>query len=180
MTNEIWKDIEGFEGKYQISSHGRIKTISRKVKFGKINRIIKEQLLKPCSNGNGYLYVSLGRCNNNYIHRLVATHFIPNPNNLPQVNHKDENPCNNCADNLEWCDAKYNCNYGNHSKKRCKSVLQFSKDGKYLKTWNSIKDAEISIGKTHIWDCCIGKRNTCGGYIWKYNNELDKLFEDVN
>ena len=106
--NEIWKDIVGYEGLYQVSNLGNVK---------RINFFKKERFVIPCSNGSGYLYVSLSKNNkrkNFYIHRLVATAFIENHDNLPVINHKDENRSNNSVDNLEWCTQKYNCNYGLH------------------------------------------------------------------
>ena len=107
--NEIWKDIVGYEGLYQVSNLGNVK---------RINFFKKERFVIPCSKGSGYLYVSLSKNNkqkNFYIHRLVATAFIENPDNLPVINHKDENRSNNIVDNLEWCTQKYNCNYGLHN-----------------------------------------------------------------
>lgn len=113
LTNEIWKDIKGYEGLYQISNIGRVKSHPR------IKGCIyhKEKILSPHDNGNGYLCVDLYGGNNNrrkyYIHRLVAEMFIQNPNDYPIVNHKDENRKNNIVANLEWCTYKYNLNYGN-------------------------------------------------------------------
>ena len=107
---EIFKDIEEYEGLYQISNLGRVKSL----KYG------KERILKPAKDKKGYLYVCLykqGKMKIYRVHRLVAQAFIPNPNNLPQVNHKDEDKTNNASSNLEFCDAKYNNNYGNHNKK---------------------------------------------------------------
>ena len=108
---EIWKPIQ-YDG-YEISNFGRVKSY----KYDKVNG----KLMKPYLDTKGYLQIDLsldGRKRNNRvhlaIHRLVAQAFISNPNNLPQVNHKDEDKTNNCADNLEWCTNKYNCNYGNH------------------------------------------------------------------
>ena len=104
---EIWADIEGYEGLYQISNLGRVWSIRKEI-YRKVG------LIGP------YLSVSLtkdGHYDTFTIHRLVAKAFIPNPLDLPQVNHKDENPLNNCVDNLEWCDAKYNCNYGGRNSK---------------------------------------------------------------
>ena len=121
---EVWKDVEGYEGLYQISSLGRIKTCKRKVHVSHQGydgfRITTERLLKTRINQFGYETVKL--CKDNkykevFIHRLVAQAFICNPNNLSQVNHKDENPLNNEVDNLEWCSSKYNCNYGERNKK---------------------------------------------------------------
>ena len=101
---EIWKNIEGYEGKYQVSNLGRVKRM-----------IGQEKVLHPKKHRNGHLQIGLHKDKKRktmYIHRLVAQAFIPNPDNLPCVNHKDENPNNNNVDNLEWCTQKYNCNYG--------------------------------------------------------------------
>lgn len=110
---EIWKDIEGYEGLYQVSNKGRVKSLNYK-------RTGKEGILSSSPTSSGYLIVNL--CKNKkqkpfYIHRLVAKAFLPNPNNLPQVNHKDENKENNTVYNLEWCTAKYNNNYGTHNER---------------------------------------------------------------
>ena len=116
------------------------------------------------------------------IHRLVAKAFVPNPHNLPQVNHKDENKDNNNADNLEWCTATYNLNYGTHNEMVSKSninnpkisrkVLQFDLDGRFLKEWESTMEIQRQLGfpSTHISACCLGKKyhKTSGGYIWRY------------
>lgn len=184
---EIWKEIPGYIGLYQVSSLGRIKSIPRVVQFGNRKRTTPEKILKPCSNGKGYFYVELGAGTENrrYIHRLVAEVFIPNPDNLPEVNHKDENPANNSVSNLEWCNRSYNLNYGSHNDKHCKPVDQLDNCGNIIKTWRSIKDAEDYFQVTHIWDCCTGKRNKCAGYKWKYHHNpeeiikmLDELFGD--
>ena len=105
MEKEIWKDIDGYEGLYQVSNLGRVKSLHHN----------KEKILKGSYNSKGYYFVKL--CKNGisksiFVHRLVAQEFIPNPDNLPIVNHKDENPRNNNVDNLEWCTQKYNANYG--------------------------------------------------------------------
>ena len=101
---EIWKNIDGYEGKYQVSNFGQVKSM-----------IGQEKVLHPKKHRNGHLQIGLHKDKKRktmYIHRLVAQAFIPNPDNLPCVNHKDENPNNNNVDNLEWCTQKYNCNYG--------------------------------------------------------------------
>ena len=115
--NEIWKDVKGYEGLYQISDKGRVKSLQRMVKKRKCEEIIK----KPSKLPKGYL--RLGLCKNGTIkyysiHRLVAEAFIPNPNNLPCVNHKDCNTSNNNVDNLEWINHKDNNSYKNHHLKR--------------------------------------------------------------
>ena len=116
MEKEIWKDIKGYKGFYMISSYGRIKSLKR---IDNNNHFIRERILKQGDN-NGYKHVSLsknGKTKIFKVHRLVAEAFIPNPNNLPQVNHKDENHSNNCVSNLEYCDALYNDNYGTRNKR---------------------------------------------------------------
>lgn len=113
VNEEIWKDIEGYEGLYQVSNYGRVKRMF--IKGAK-----KETILKLAKNKTGYIRVCLSKNSkksNKHIHRLVAEAFIPNPNNLPQINHKDENPNNNYVDNLEWCNGKYNTNYGTRNKR---------------------------------------------------------------
>ena len=171
MNNEVWKDILGYEGLYQVSNLGRVKSIG----YG------KERILKPGSC-RGYLFVSL--CKNHKIkycriHRLVAQSFIPNPKNLPMVNHKDENPSNNSVENLEWCDAKYNNNYGtriqrvnekNTNGKRSKPVIQYTKTGEFIKEWKSTKDVERNLryGHSQISACCLGKYKSAYGFVWRY------------
>ena len=112
MIEEIWKPVIGYEGLYEVSSYGRVKSLC---KYDSRNRFREERILKLCANRLGYLKVGLSSNNKTkkyLVHRIVAEAFIPNPNNLPIINHRDENPSNNNVDNLEWCTAKYNSNYG--------------------------------------------------------------------
>lgn len=113
---EIWKDINGYIGIYQVSNMGNVRSLQREeYKCRQGYRVRKGRQLKPGRDKKGYLLVGLrkdGKCKTRRIHRLVAEAFIPNPNNLPQINHKDENKCNNTVDNLEWCTPSYNINYG--------------------------------------------------------------------
>lgn len=121
---EIWKPIMGYEGLYEVSNLGNVKSVERYVKSshrGYVGyRKLNSKLLKPTVNKWGYRTLSL-RKDNKYtavrINRLVAQAFIPNPDNLPCVNHKDENKLNDAANNLEWCTYKYNNNYGDRNKK---------------------------------------------------------------
>ena len=115
---EIWKDIEGYEGLYQVSNKGRIKSLNYR-------RTGKERVLSSSPTSSGYLVVCLYKNKKPkpfLIHRLVAEAFIPNSDNLPEVNHKDENKLNNRVENLEWCDREYNINYGNRNEKASESM----------------------------------------------------------
>lgn len=165
---EEWKDIIGYKGLYQISNLGRVKNRNGK-------------LLKGYTNNKGYQMVHLRTKETNKlysIHRLVATHFIPNPDNLPQVNHKDENKMNNSIKNLEWCDSKYNVNYGTGNKRRSKTKHNNTYNTKPVrcielkKTYPSVREAERKTGidNSQISAVCNHKKNykTAGGYHWRY------------
>jgi hypothetical protein len=160
-SDEIWKPIQGFEGLYEISNYGRVKSI------GSYNAC-KRGIMNPMVDLDGYLHVRLyndGISKDISVHRLVAIAFIPNPNNYKYVNHKDENTMNNSVTNLEWCTNSYNLIYSIGKK-----IAQYSKNGKLIKTFNSIADAsrEYNISTTNISKCCKGKRHSAGKYIWKY------------
>lgn len=167
---EVWKDIDGYPN-YQVSNMGRVKSLNYKLTG-------KEKIMNICNGGSGYLKICLskdGKRKQYFIHRLVAQAFIPNPNNLPQVNHRDEDKQNNSVENLEWCDAKYNMNYGTCIKRisesKYKPICQFSKDGTLIKIWDGAKQAadELNIDCQHISDCCRCKRETAYGYKWCYH-----------
>ena len=175
---EIWKDIKGYEGIYQVSNLGRVKRLNKQIirKNGRV-QTFKEKIMKPYDNQNGYLKINLHknkRLYSIYIHKLVAEQFISNPNNYKEINHKDENKYNNIANNLEWCNHKYNCNYGTkierQTSKKSKKVVQYDKKMNYLKTYNSIKEAQKECKCFNISQCCQGKLKSSGGYIWKYEN----------
>ena len=174
MTEEIWCPIKGYEGLYEVSDKGRVKSL----KFG------KERILKLIRDQNGYLLINLyknGEMKTYRIHSIVAKTFIPNPDNLPEVNHKDEDKTNNSVINLEWCDQKYNCNYGTRIKrisekmtngKLSKPVLQYTKSGELVREWKSATDVERNLGYfgTNISSCCNGKIKSAYGFIWKYKD----------
>ena len=169
---EIWKEVKGFEGLYQVSNLGRVRSADRIDRYG---RDYKGKILQPATDNLGYL--KIGLCNNGdkvsvRLHRLVAEAFISNTNHYKYVNHKDENKQNNKVDNLEWCTAKYNCNYGSRvsriKDKLNLRVIQFSKDGKEIRRWNSIQEATDTLKIRNISQACKGKRNHAGGYIWQY------------
>lgn len=124
---EVWKNMIGFEGLYQVSNYGRVRGLDRET-IGKppvTKKKIKGVIISPKKYTNGYFFVA--PCKNGLkkptlLHRLVATHFIPNPDNLPEINHKDENKANNRASNLEWCTHKYNSNYGTKGERTSKRL----------------------------------------------------------
>lgn len=176
--SEIWKEIEGYPS-YMVSNMGRVKSLNYR-------RSGKEGIMSPRISGNGHLKVTLRNIDglkDYLVHRLVAQAFIPNPNNLSELNHKDEEKTNNCIDNLEWCDRRYNVNYGNNAPKiiLSKPIIQYSLDGYMLKVWDSISDAQKEVPKTRkIGDCCQGKRNKAGGYVWKYYDKETYLIGIMN
>lgn len=168
---EIWRDIKGYEGLYQVSNLGNVKSLC----YNKTKNLSK--LLKPRKNNvssDAYFLVSLckkGIHKNFYIHRLVAEAFIENVNDLPQVNHIDEDKSNNKVSNLEWCSAAYNLNYGTcrerASRKTGMPVFQYTKDGNFVKEYYSIHEATRQTGITNVGDCIRGKSKTAGGFVWK-------------
>ena len=171
---EHWKAIAGYEGLYEVSDMGRVKSL----------KFWKEKILKPQKDKGGYLHVGLskdGHTKQLLVHRIVAEAFVPNPNNLETVNHKDEVKTNNTVTNLEWMSIKDNNNYGNRNKRSSearlnhpafsKKVQMFDKStGELLATFPSIHEAErvTGIAQSHISSCCLGKLKSAGGYKWRY------------
>ena len=163
---EIWKDIENYEGLYQISNKGHVKSLYKG----------SERILKLWDNGRGYLRVYLTKENTSKhirVHRLVARAFIPNPYNLPEINHIDENKKNNSVENLEWCDRRYNVNYGTRNERVSRKILQYSKSGEFIREWQGAREVErvLGIANSHIIDCCKGRYKSAYGFIWKYKEE---------
>lgn len=182
-----WRQVKGYEGLYDVSENGDIRSLFR-----------YKKTLKHSVTRTGYHSVELHKDKSGkrmLVHRIVAMAFLDNPDNYNQVNHKDENKSNNCVNNLEWCDAKYNMNYGTgpqrrrnstdyskpiykriaveNGKKVSKPVSMIQKDGVCLAWWESGKRASIETGvnHSHIMECCAGKRKSAGGYVWKYKTE---------
>lgn len=176
---EIWKDIKGFEGLYQASNFGRIKSLERHVKHNLVGKLlIKEKIRKTNITTAGYEYVVLAKDGKNktyLVHRIIAETFIPNPNNKECVNHIDENKSNNNITNLEWCDYTYNNTYKNiHLRRKTdnvvRKIIQYDLDMNEIKRWNNITDAAnyFNAKTSNIIKCCKGERNHCCGFKWRY------------
>ena len=170
---EIWKNVNGFNGKYKISNFGRLKSI-RICKNGS-SYFVKERILKGKRDKDGYIEYGLYDNQNKKMryfraHRLVAEAFIPNPKNLPIINHKDCVRDNNNASNLEWCTPYYNAIYS-----LSKRVLQLDMNGNLVKEWESATEAgKCGFGRSEIGKCCRGVEgyNTHKGFIWKYKENI--------
>lgn len=186
LLNEIWKDYT-YEGKtyYKVSNYGRCKSITRtRLLFNGVPCVQVGKIIKASKDNKGYYSYHLsydGKRVVQRVHRLVALCFIPNPDNLPFINHKDENPSNNRVDNLEWCSHEYNINYGTRTerarKSASKSIEQFDLDGNYIKTWESLAEASktLNISRGTLCSCLKGSIKSCGGYQWKYSDSNDKI-----
>lgn len=178
MTDEMWKDIPGFEGLYQASSDGLIRSHDKAVKYPNGARgiaIKRGKVLSPKISNRGYKTVvlidSTGKRYTCSVHRLVAKTFIPNPCHLPYINHIDENKFNNKISNLEWCTPKYNSK--EYTKKRC-LLIQYDLQGNLVREWDSMTEAAESVGgcKSGIYHCCHGDIKTYKGFIWRYKENL--------
>lgn len=188
MEKELWKSIEGYDGLYEISTLGRVKRLSR-ISTDSMGRVMlyKEKLMAvQISKSTGYPYVCLtkdGVSKAYNIHTLIAKAFIPNPDNLPCVNHIDENRSNSVLSNLEWCSYSYNNSYGSANKKRKlslrdtligrhKIIYQFTKTGELLNVFDcGVAQLEEKLGYS-IKDCLIGKCKTANGYVFSYYNNF--------
>lgn len=182
---EIWKPIKNYENLYSISNLGRVRSKDRqRLGVGGSIRNCKGKILKANPNQSGHLLVNLydeeGKSKKALVHRLVAEAFISNPENLPCVNHIDENKLNNCVDNLEWCTITYNNTYSHLEENLYKktdnypiAVIQYSLSGEEINRYISYSQAEKGTGIDHggISACCRGKQKTAGGFIWKKEDE---------
>ena len=198
MISEIWRtavyDGETYEGLYKVSNLGKILSLNYK-------NTGKAELLTPSDNGYGYFKVGLsknGKTKNCYVHRLVGETFLENPEGKPFINHKiegdegktmnmvifnEDGTINEEKTTIEWVTAKENNDYGTHNErvskamtngKLSKRVLQLSLSGELIREWESTREIERQLGYSHfrISDCCLGKRKTYKGYIWKYKETL--------
>lgn len=200
---ERWKDIPGYEEYYSVSTYGRVLAKFRLVKYTDKDgneqwKRVESHLLNDKKRDKGG-YVSVSLRGDDYfapktigVHRLVALAFIPNPDNLPIINHKDENPSNNNVDNLEWCTHKYNLSYGTAQARRVQTILAkagekavkekglisvFIEDGKHVGDFPSIKIAMKTLGikvksTARVERCLAGEIDSAFGYEWGYDREL--------
>lgn len=180
---EVWKDVVGFEGLYRVSNTGLVKTVPR---IDSLGRNVREIVLKTRHNNRGYVQVHLYKDGKGYmqlLHRVVATAFLPNPTNLPQINHKDEDKDNNALSNLEWCTNLYNRRYGTGYQRSCekhdykkigmrnaKSVRQLSLSGDLIAEYASsmLASKATGISPQQIRNCCNGYCKTAGNYLWQH------------
>ena len=174
MTEEVWRDVKGYEGLYQVSNMGRVKSLERKNNYG---RTVKERILKPAFDGWGYLVVTLcadGKRKNLMVHRLVCEAFNDNRDEKPEVNHINEIKTDNRACNLEWCTRIENLTHGTRSERSAKTlskpICQYTLDEKIVKTWASLTEVkrQTGFGQSHISQVANGKRKQAYGFIWKY------------
>ena len=189
---EIWKDIPEYEGLYQASSLGNIRSIDRIIydKNLKRSRNFKGKILKQNIRNDGYLFVNLSKNGINKvvkIHRIIAKTFIKNSNNYKCINHINGNKQDNNINNLEWCTYSHNIKEAyklglkkpisiKGGKNKCSKIVnQYDLDNNFIKKWYCIKDAskKLKIKDSNISLCCKGKRNKAGGYIWKYEEISD-------
>lgn len=159
MEQEIWKDIAGYEGKYMVSNLGRVKSLNYR-------RTGREEILKPNKVSGGYLKVTLCKKGEKYyhpllVHRLVLEAFVPNPNNLPEVNHKDKNPENNRLENLEWISHPGNIDYSLSKKVLCVETGEL-----YISAMEAFR--QTGVHQQHIIACCRGKFKTAKSLHWQY------------
>ena len=176
---EVWRPVKGFEGRYEVSDQGRVRSVSRWVKTAFSDRWSEGRVLKQQTLPNGYKSIQLLKDKKYHltmVHRIVAEAFVPNPYNLPCVNHKDECKTNNSAINLEWCDKKYNTNYGTGKYRKTEGyrrpIEQLTLEGSHVAFYTSVYDAERkSSGKfsnANLARAAKTETRTAYGYRWRY------------
>ena len=170
--NEIWRSIKNYEGLYEVSNWGRVRSLGKWVnsKNGS-KRFIKGRVLRPGKNRKGYLQVILckdGVMKSYRVHRLVAQAFLPNPYGLPEINHKDKCKANNRVENLEWCDHPYNAKYS--ADDWSKKVYIYTLDDKLCGLWPSTKECgRNGFNQSGVSACCRGEQTKHRGFKWSYD-----------
>lgn len=182
FDGEVWRDVPNYDGLYKVSNYGRVRSLERiSINYG---QVIHSKILAATDNGHGYKYVCLcknGEIKKSYIHRLVATTFIPNPLNLPVINHKDELKSNNSIDNLEWCSYEYNNKYGTARFRSYKTrrdngntrgIDMYNKDGVLVKHYECALDLEKDgISRRAVYGVCSGRSRSYRGCIFRFSGE---------
>lgn len=173
---ERWKVIPGFEGRYEVSTFGRVATLPRHYGVG----IIRERKILRQMHVRGYRHVTLWKNGVPYqkqVHRLVAEVFIPNPESKPCINHLDEDGSHNFVGNLEWCTYRENSNWGSRNsriaKKKCRPIKQFDKEGNFIRVWGSLAEAATGVGvnDSSLCESIRLPNRTCAGFVWRYADE---------
>lgn len=178
-SNELWRKVEGYPS-YSVSSKGRV--CSNNLYSHK-----KPLIMTAHPDKDGHMKIRLcnkGKAQNFFVHRLVAIAFIENPDNLPIVNHKDENPANNCVENLEWCTAQENTVYKNMPQRRANPlkipIIQKTLNGEFVRAWKSRSDIQNELGYSggNITLVCQGKRKSAYGFSWEYQHSHKKEWNE--
>lgn len=183
LPGEEWREVVGFEDKYMVSSYGRVAAIAFPIKAGSLHYSRKPHILKQTKELNGYCSVGLTDRKNHQkkikIHRLVAAAFLPNPDNLPHINHKDEDKTNNHVDNLEWCTVRYNVNYGTGTQRstrtridthcNCKCVAKLDDNGNIIRVYPGLRYAAEDVNRDYsAISFSIKNQSRCAGYKWAF------------
>lgn len=177
---EIWLPVVGYEGFYEVSSEGRVRSLDRIVKKWNGERAVPTRLLSLSENSHGYLSITLckdGKAETKTVHRIVAEAFIPNNNHYPQINHINGNKHDNRVENLEWCSASQNVQHAYDSLKRDIGPSRYIQCVETQIVYRSCREAGRKTGLRYqnIWRCAKGTLQTTGGYHFKfYNNDEGK------
>lgn len=180
---EIWKPIKGYEGYYEVSNLGLVRSVDRVIIYSNgAKHTYKGHVLALNYTSGGYKHVHLSINQHRktpLVHRLVAEAFVPNPEGKKEVNHKDEDKTNNRADNLEWCDGKYNVNYGTRNQRSSKPIVQLTLEGNYIGQYYGASEAQkkTGIGANNISAALNDAQYTAGGYCWVYKEEYEECFK---